>query len=41
MKEKVRIAEETLNKNNEQMKLIQKNNDAINQELINKKKDMV
>ena len=40
MKEKVRIAEETLNKNNEQMKLIQKNNDAINQELINKKKDI-
>ena len=40
MKEKVHIAEETLNSNNEQLKLIQNKNKALEQELINKKKDI-
>ena len=40
MKEKVHIAEETLNSNNEQLKLIQNRNKALEQELINKKKDI-
>ena len=40
MKEKVRIAEETLNNNNEQMKLIQNKNKLMNDEIIQNKKDI-
>ena len=38
MKEKVRIAEETLNSNNEKMKEMQKNNKAMQEEIIQNKK---
>ena len=40
MKEKVRIAEETLNSNNEQMKVIQNKNKSLNNEIIQNKKDI-
>jgi hypothetical protein len=40
MKEKVRIAEETLNNNNEQMKIIQNTNKLMNDEIIQNKKDI-
>ena len=40
MKEKVRIAEETLNSNNEQMKLIQNKNKLLNNEITQNKKDI-
>ena len=40
MKEKVRIAEETLNNNNEQMKIIQNKNKLMNDEIIQNKKDI-
>ena len=40
MKEKVRLAEETLNSNNEKLKLIMNKNDFLEKELINKKKDV-
>jgi hypothetical protein len=40
MKEKVRIAEETLNNNNEQMKIIQNKNKLMSDEIIQNKKDI-
>ena len=40
MKEKVRIAEETLNNNNEQMKIIQNTNKLMSDEIIQNKKDI-
>ena len=40
MKEKVRIAEETLNSNNEQMKLMQNENKSMKEEIIQNKKDI-
>ena len=40
MKEKVRIAEETLNSNNEKMKEMQKNNKAMQEEIIQNKRDI-
>ena len=40
MKEKVRIAEETLNNNNEQMKIIQNKNKLMNDVIIQNKKDI-
>ena len=40
MKEKVRLAEETLNNNNEKLKLIMNKNNSLEKELINKKKDI-
>ena len=40
MKEKVRIAEETLNSNNEKMKEMQKNNKAMQEEIIQNKRDL-
>jgi hypothetical protein len=40
MKEKVRIAEETLNSNNEQMKIIQNTNKLMSDEIIQNKKDI-
>ena len=39
MKEKVRIAEETLNNNNEQMKIIQNKNKLMSDEIIQNQKD--
>ena len=40
MKEKVRIAEETLNKNNEEMKVIKKQNEMMNDEIIKYNRDI-
>jgi DNA repair exonuclease SbcCD ATPase subunit len=40
MKEKVRIAEETLNKNNEEMKVIKKQNQMMNDEIIKYNRDI-
>ena len=40
MKEKVRIAEETLNKNNEEMKVIKKQNEMMNDEIIKYNRDV-
>ena len=40
MKEKVRIAEETLNSNNEQMKLMQNENKSMKEEIIQNKRDI-
>ena len=40
MKEKVRLAEETLNNNNEKLKLIMNKNISLEKELTNKKKDV-
>ena len=40
MKEKVRIAEETLNKNNEKMKVIKKQNEMMNDEIIKYNRDI-
>ena len=40
MKEKVRIAEEALNNNNEQMKIIQNTNKLMSNEIIQNKKDI-
>ena len=40
MKEKVRLAEETLNNNNEKLKLIVNKNISLEKELTNKKKDV-
>ena len=40
MKEKVRIAEETLTKNNEEMKVIKKQNEMMNDEIIKYNRDI-
>ena len=40
MKEKVRIAEETLNSNNEEMKLMQNENKSMKEEIIQNKRDI-
>ena len=40
MKEKVRIAEETLNSNNEKMKEMQKNNKSLQEEIIQNKSNI-
>ena len=40
MKEKVRITEETLNKNNEEMKVIKKQNEMMNDEIIKYNRDI-